>query len=572
MGTERIKKEIRRFLTAEDNLALCLRGRWGVGKTFTWNSLLAESFNDKSVKPDKYAYVSLFGLESLGDVRKSIFEHTVGEAYFTEKKVLEANFNSVSERIAQLASRWRAGLSFLRGIPVVADYAGLMEAGFLDVRDQIVCFDDLERMSGSLDLKDVLGLISFLKERKRCKVVLLLNSDALMGKNADDFREQLEKVIDINLEYAPTSAEAIETAIPDRSTLTTQLAAEFTTMLGITNLRTVFKILRICERLEEVLKGYDTRITKQAIHSACLFAFVLYQPADAPPSELVLKHRAYSELFWSGEEKTPEQIQHAEMLTRYDFLSADGFDLAIYDSIRTGVYNEEIIRKEADLRVAQLQLSDKDAAFTRTWDIYHNSFDNNEDEFANALEQSILENCAAISPANLSASITKLKQLGHGDRTQNIIAGYIAGRGDEKAFWAGERASSRLHVEDPDVIAAFDKKATEFADVRTLEEVTSSIVRNSGWNKSDLEFLDNHTAEDYYNALKAANGESLRLLVYGLTYFRNVGSSDPRLKSISDKAIEALQRIGKESKINRLRVEKLGIEISDTDPNSIESV
>ncbi|MFK5639500.1 hypothetical protein ACI50E_16810 [Brucella sp. ZJ1_1] len=566
MSTERVKNEIRRFLTAEDNLALCLRGKWGVGKTYTWNTLLTESFKDNTVKPRKYAYVSLFGLETLSDVRKSIFEHTVGEAYFTEKKALEANVNSVSERFAQLSSKWRAAISVLRGIPVVADYGGLMEVGFLDVRDQIVCFDDLERMGASLDIKDVLGLISFLKERKRCKVVLLLNSDALTDKNAKDFGEQLEKVIDINLEYAPTSAEATDIAIPDRSTLKTKLVAEFTTNLGITNLRTVYKILRICGRLEEVLKAYDDRITRQAIHSACLFAFVHYQPTDAPPPELVSKHRAYSELFGSGEEKTQEQIQHAELLTRYGFSSADSFDLAIYNSIRTGIYDEEIIRQEADLKAAQLHLSDKDAAFTRTWDIYHGSFDNNGSTFADALEQSILENCEAITPSNLSVSIQTLKQLGRGDRTNDIIAAYVARRGDEKALWVGDRTSPRLHVEDPDVIAAFSKKTSEFAAAPTLEEVASSIVRNNGWNKSDLEFLDNHTADDYYNALKAASGESLRLLVYGLTYFRSVGNPDPRFKSISDKAVESLQRIGKESEINRLRVEKFGIEISDSIP------
>lgn len=70
--------------------------------------------------------------------------------------MLEATFSIVSERLAQLSSKWRAGIGMIRGFPVVADYGGLVEAGFLDVRNQIVCFDDLERMSDSLDLKDVL--------------------------------------------------------------------------------------------------------------------------------------------------------------------------------------------------------------------------------------------------------------------------------------------------------------------------------------------------------------------------------------------------------------------------------
>lgn len=561
MSSEHVKNEIRRFLTSKDNLALCLRGKWGVGKTYTWDTLLAEAFETETVNPQKYAYVSLFGLETLSDVRRSVFEHTVEAASFRKKKDLEATFSSVSERLLQLASKWRAGVGILRGVPVVADYGGLVEVGFLDVRDQIVCFDDLERMSDSIDLKDVLGLISFLKEKKRCKVVLLLNNDALKGQNAEDFRAQLEKVIDVNLEYAPTSAEAIETAIPNRSTLRTRLVAEYATTLGITNLRTVFKILRICERLEEILKGYDERVISQAFHSACLFAFALYQPNDAPPLETILKNRPYSDLFGNKEEKTPEQIQQAELIRRYRFLTADSFDLVVYNSIHTGVFADEFIKQEADLIAAQLDLSDKDAAFTKAWDIYHDSFDDNGEEFAQALKQSIVDNAAAISPSNLSASIATLKQLGHGEGTKDIIAAYIGSRGEGKEFWVGDPISPRFNVEDPDVKAAFASKATEFADDRTLDEVATSIVRQSGWNNSDLDYLDQHTAEDFYKAIKTAKGEQLRLLVYGLTYFRNVGSTDPRLPSITTKAIEALQRLGKESEINRLRVSKFGVEV-----------
>lgn len=564
MSSKQVKSEIRRFLTSKDNLALCLRGKWGVGKTYTWDALLVEAFEAETVTPQKYAYVSLFGIETLRDVRKSVFEHTVGAASFREKKDLEATFNSISERVSQLTSKWRAGVGILRGIPIVADYGGLAEVGFLDVRDQIVCFDDLERMSDNLNLKDVLGLISLLKEKKRCKVVLLLNSDALKGQAAEDFRVQLEKVIDINLEYDPTAAEAIETAIPNRSTLRTRLVAEYATTLGITNLRTTFKILRICERIEELLNGYDERVISQAFHSACLFAFALYQPDSAPPLETILKHRPYSDLYGSKEEKTPEQIQHAELLRTYGFQTADSFDLVLFNSIRSGVYTDEIIKQEANLIVAQLDLRDKDAAFTKAWNIYHDTFDNNGEEFAQALTQSIVDNAAAITPSNLSASITTLKELGHGDSTKDIIATYIESRGDGKEFWGGDQILPRFNIEDPDVKAAFASKAAEFTDNRTLEEVATSIVKLSGWNDSDLNYLDQHTADDFYKAIKAAKGDQLRHLVYGLLYFRNVSSTDPRLPSITTKAIEALQTLGRESDINRLRVSKFGVDVSAT--------
>jgi hypothetical protein len=46
---------------------------------------------------------------------------------------------------------------------------------FSAIRNQIVCVDDLERR-GALPVKDVLGLISYLREQRSCKVVLLLKA------------------------------------------------------------------------------------------------------------------------------------------------------------------------------------------------------------------------------------------------------------------------------------------------------------------------------------------------------------------------------------------------------------
>ena len=550
---------------AEDKLALCLSGKWGVGKTHTWDTLLAEAFNDGSVKPPRYAYVSLFGLESLSDVRRSLFENTVEAASFKSVEPLEATVNSVSDRLAHLASKWRAGAGLIRGVPIIADYGGLAEkAGFLDVRDQIVCFDDLERMSESLDMKDVLGLISFLKEKKRCKVVLLLNSEALKDQDAEDFSVQLEKVIDINLTFAPTANEAVGIAIPDRSTLLTRIVAEHATTLEITNIRTIFKLLRICRRLEEVLDGYDERIVKQVVHSACLFGFALNQPTEAPTIETILKHRAYSDMFGEPKERTPKETQDAELLRRYGFLTADDLDLIVFANIRSGFYDEVAIRREADAMAGRLALQDQDAAFSKVWDIYHESFDDNADAFATELRQSIKDNAAAITPANLSASIATLKKLGHVDGLEDLVKAYVDRRAEGKDFWVGDPVLPRFHVEDPDVAAAFAAKAADFVDERNLHDVAITIVRDKGWSDETLDFIDKHSVDDFYAVMKAAKGEDLRLVVYGLTYFRKIGNADDRMQNISAKAVSALQRIGQESAINRLRVEKFGVVVPQT--------
>jgi hypothetical protein len=67
----------------------------------------------------------------------------------------------------------KKSLGFIQQLPTVKSYVGgLGPLSFLSVREMIVCIDDLERHGKDLRLVDVLGLVSALKEQKRCKVVL----------------------------------------------------------------------------------------------------------------------------------------------------------------------------------------------------------------------------------------------------------------------------------------------------------------------------------------------------------------------------------------------------------------
>lgn len=563
MSVEAVRSELRRFLTSDDCLAICLSGKWGVGKTYTWNELLKQAFNNSTVHPKKYAYVSLFGLENLGDVRRTLFENTVESAAFQPKHDLEATFESASNRLSQLASKWRAGAAIARGLPIIADYGGLAEKmGFLDVKNQIVCVDDLERISDKLKIKDVFGLVSDLKEKKNCKVILLLNSEMLSGDNADDFRTQLEKVIDIQLEFNPSPEEAAEIAIPDRGREELEWVANNSIKLGITNIRTIFKLVRIATRLTEILTKYDKRILKQGIHSACLFGMATYQPKDAPPIEAIVNSKPYQHLFGEKREKSADEMRWSKLLHLYEYGSSDEFDLLIFDGIVKGYFNIDGMISVSSKMAAELELKDKDQSYTKAWDMYHDSFEDNGAEFASKLRQSIFDNSAAISPSNLSASIEVLKKIDQADNIDEIIGHYIGSRNESREFWAGDHFSLRSQISDPDVKAAFKKKADEFDDDRSLVSVLESIIRNSGWNAEDIDFIDRHSEDDYYNLLKSLRGEELRKTIYGITYFRNIGNADEKMQSITAKALAALQRVGSESAINRCRVEKFGIVVA----------
>lgn len=171
MSIELLEKEIRRFLASADAEVLCISGKWGVGKTFAWNKYLQEADRDGAIGLKRYSYVSLFGRNSLDDVRSAIFENTVPLAGAPTKPNLASLVKSAEAGGRQLTA-------YARLTPKVKDYVALSERVlFATMGSQLICIDDLERAGKGLAVHDVLGLVSELKEQKACKVIVLLNAE-----------------------------------------------------------------------------------------------------------------------------------------------------------------------------------------------------------------------------------------------------------------------------------------------------------------------------------------------------------------------------------------------------------
>ena len=62
MSLEDIKRSIKHFLSTDKPEVMCLRGKWGVGKTYLWDECLKESKVEGLLTANDYSYVSLFGM------------------------------------------------------------------------------------------------------------------------------------------------------------------------------------------------------------------------------------------------------------------------------------------------------------------------------------------------------------------------------------------------------------------------------------------------------------------------------------------------------------------------------
>jgi hypothetical protein len=290
MSIDIIKTQIDTFLKTSTPEVLAIKGSWGVGKTFSWKKFLLKAKKLNHLKLDRYTYVSLFGINSLDQLKYSLFENVIKKDIIGSDPSIE----TFKENTAGLAESFgRKILSLFSSSSLVKGFSPAIESlSFLSLNKTLICIDDLERKGKDLSIKDILGLISLLKEQKKCKIVLLLNDGE---EGLDDYRKYREKVIDIELKFSPTSKECVDIAF-DGEGYEINAVKELTQKLDIKNIRVLKKTERIVKNVTPLLNGYDDKLKYNVIHSLVLFSWCFYCKSDgAPPLEFVTKS-GYSSL------------------------------------------------------------------------------------------------------------------------------------------------------------------------------------------------------------------------------------------------------------------------------------
>ena len=280
MGTakENIEQRLTEILQRDNAACVVLDGEWGVGKTTFWKNFSAENFDKNSV------YVSLFGKESIQEIKQEISL----KFYRKNKvvlKILEKFKKNIPAGIFNFFTKRFADNK-------IAEFSLIMlDSLYTDkYKDAIICFDDFERMSNKINLKDVLGLISEYKEQQNCHIVMILNRSKMTAfanetqkedeenledkglKNDSQIKEdktELEKILseykdkimDYEFYYDPTPQESFST-IPDKLKEVYQDAAlRYFEKHAINNIRVMRRAINALndykQHLEDKLQKYQ---------------------------------------------------------------------------------------------------------------------------------------------------------------------------------------------------------------------------------------------------------------------------------------------------------------------------
>ena len=275
---ENIEQRLMEILQRDNAVCVVLDGEWGVGKTTFWKKFSDAKFKGNSV------YVSLFGKESIQEIKQEI-----SLKFYRKNKV-------VSKILEKFKKFIPAGIfSFLIkrfADNKVAEFSLIMLDSLHTnkYKDAIICFDDFERISDKIDLKDVLGLISKYKEQQNCHIVMILNRSKMTApaketqkedeenleakepKNTSQIKEdktELEKILseykdkimDYEFYYNPTPQESFNIISGDLEEVYQDAALRYFEKHAINNIRVMRRAINALndykQHLEDKLRKYQ---------------------------------------------------------------------------------------------------------------------------------------------------------------------------------------------------------------------------------------------------------------------------------------------------------------------------
>ena len=279
VSRKEVKRRLKELLDRKEPICIVMKGEWGVGKTH----LLKEFFNNE-LKKEKCAYISLFGKYSLEDIKSDLTLQLSKFGKFTNdlSKVLK-NIKPVSPHLGSIGSL----LSLLTSTK--------------EFKDVIVCFDEFERLSPNLEIKEVLGLISYLKENLNCRIILILDEEKIISKQKENnnqntnkdndfeievYNQYKEKLVDYEIVLNPSVEENLEIMIntkPNISESFKEAIEEFAHSLNIKNIRILrrlvntFEDFSFIENISEIKDGIGYRIKLDFYKKLILLSYIAYK-------------------------------------------------------------------------------------------------------------------------------------------------------------------------------------------------------------------------------------------------------------------------------------------------------
>ncbi len=545
MSVQNVRDALERFLTTDTPQVLCIRGAWGSGKTYTFNDILKDLAHTGRLPLKSYAHVSLFGLNSIAEIKREIVQSTkasdrIGKPFDPADKL------SLLEK-GKLGGKWLADkLSFIHQDA----FSAIIEAASLLIRNQIILVDDLERKGDDLRSVDVLGYIAQLRDERDNKVVLVLNDEQLEDK--EEFNSYLEKVVDIYLRFSPTPAEIAGIAIIETDNVALKVKERATT-LGIDNVRVIRKVLGLVRGVIPMLEKYQQSVAERAISTTTLLGWTYFQPESAPPLEYLKRANLYS----AYTEDTPENVKWRDLLTGYGFEASNQFDLTLLKGIENGYFEQADIDSHARL-LHNADLREAAKAELRTiWNEMFYSFGLPVKVTLDRFHESYIRNAEEIEAVDMLA-IEKLFHDFHDARSADIVDRYVEVYKDYSPAFDIERLEQFGETVPDHVKKKFEAALAAHRPVLSPFETLFNLLHRA-FDEDAQSMAAALTVDDYLKVFQEKSGTDLSNILSAIRQYMRISNNSERAVTIMDKAGAALKQLASESPVDDFRARRFGL-------------
>lgn len=151
--------------------AILIDGTWGSGKTYLYENYLVDAIDSIEVGKNERkqnVYISLYGISSIDSLAKQLITNYLIYVKGNGNKLVKKGLKPLAGIIGVASSAF----SFSIG-PISTDLSNVFEKieGSIDVKDMVICFDDLERCT--IPINEFFGFVNNLIEHCNCKVIIL---------------------------------------------------------------------------------------------------------------------------------------------------------------------------------------------------------------------------------------------------------------------------------------------------------------------------------------------------------------------------------------------------------------
>jgi hypothetical protein len=565
-----IRERLREFINDPSHTAMVLGGGWGEGKTYFWQRFASDHAKEGKVHRPNYAYVSLFGVNSLAELRNALAVriHSVDHMdRLTFMELMDADVAQAGGRLKRALAELFSGPSS-KGAGISVPHASFsniaplyMAWAYHGVRNALICVDDIERRGKGLDLKDVLGLIADLVNERKCSVIAILNDGALAGDELKAWNDSREKVFMGELRWYGTCDTSLgyvyNLSMTDEDE---RMAIDAIKELDIANIRIIQRIqMAIGQVLPKLSMPMLLPTRREIIRGLAIITYARSgQGCGAPPVAMLRKSQlvrdaAIEAARQNGKklDKTPQELAWEALFRRYGYHIDGQLDELLDKSVGDGY--PDLVPLELAVRTfdAQARKNTQHQAMQDAWDLYHEKVGDNAAEVIAAVYRAYLDCATDLAAPQADASIGLIRDLGDPVKADIMADTWIAARSLER--WvelSPENVAIFGGISDASFVQkinhAYENALTsQMPDFATMME---SVRKGSGYSNTIIEGLGAASVATYIDYFRAQGLDAAKTLLSlppsGLT----------ALQQVREKTLEALATIARESVIDRRRV------------------